>query len=407
MKPPTAYALPMRSGGGLDSFDAIVVGGGPGGCLAAIGLARLGWRVGIVDRGSLGRDKCCGHCLHPRALPLLARQGLLEPVLEIASGETVEVVAAHCSSRRRVSVPLKFEGVSGGLQVSRDRLDRRLWELAIVEGVEGVRPAAATLEAIDGEHATLRIDPSRESGAEPRRWRSRLVVAADGLGSGIARQAGLAGRAASGRRFGFSAKLLDAEAVIESLGIEVGRVVMLTAPGGYLGLALEQPTDEAIRVHAGGLVRPDARSRSPQGFVRSMLGAFGGEGIRLKSTLAAGPMPWRPRSVVRGPIALVGDAAGYSGPYTGEGMLWAFESATALVEAVERHGGWTSDAASTHASRHRRIARARDRVAVLERAVASPGLFAVACGFMRLAERVPNVPRKSFERRLVGRLRGR
>ncbi len=397
----------MPREGLVESFEAVVVGGGPGGCLAAIGLARLGMRVAIVDRGPLGRDKCCGHCLHPAALRLLARQDLLEPILAVASGETVEVASHDLLGRRSASVPLKFEGVSGGLQVSRDRLDRRLWELACAEGVEGVRPAAATFEAIDGDHATLRIDPSGDSGAEPRRWRAPLVVAADGLGSGIARQAGLAGRVAAGRGFGFAAKLLDAEAVVEALAIKPGLIQGLTGPGGCLGLVCEQPTDGPIQVHAAALVRPGAESRSPQGFVRSMLGAFGGAEIRLKSTLAAGPMPWRPQLVAKGPIALVGDAAGYSSPITGEGMLRAFESAIGLVEAVEQHRGWTADAAAVHVIRHRRVAWANRRVAFVERAWLSTELFAIGCGVMRVAQHLPNAPRKRFERLVVGWVRGR
>ncbi|MEI6475461.1 MAG: hypothetical protein WCO75_08710, partial [Planctomycetota bacterium] len=61
--------------------------------------------------------------------------------------------------------------------------------------------------------------------------------------------------------------------------------------------------------------------------------------------------PWKPRAVTAGRVALVGDAAGYAEPYTGEGMGWAIESAM-LLGACFRDG-WSAAAAEEYQRRWR------------------------------------------------------
>jgi flavin-dependent dehydrogenase len=65
----------------------------------------------------------------------------------------------------------------------------------------------------------------------------------------------------------------------------------------------------------------------------------------------AGPLEQRVRSVVRGNLALVGDASGYVDAITGEGLALAFHQAFALVEAIERRD------LTRYAAAHRRLAR--------------------------------------------------
>ena len=61
-----------------DSYDALVVGGGPGGAAAAWHLASGGARVLLCEKAAYPRDKVCGDGLTPRAVAALDAMGLRE-----------------------------------------------------------------------------------------------------------------------------------------------------------------------------------------------------------------------------------------------------------------------------------------------------------------------------------------
>src|SRR5579864_9452186 len=57
-------------------FDAVVVGSGPAGSLAAFVLARGGASVALVDKAKFPRDKACGDLVGPRGVAVLSDVGL-------------------------------------------------------------------------------------------------------------------------------------------------------------------------------------------------------------------------------------------------------------------------------------------------------------------------------------------
>ncbi|HEY4398059.1 MAG TPA: FAD-dependent monooxygenase, partial [Acidimicrobiia bacterium] len=62
-----------------EHFDALVVGAGPAGSIAATVLARGGARVALVDKASFPRDKACGDLIGPRGVQLLSELGIAIP----------------------------------------------------------------------------------------------------------------------------------------------------------------------------------------------------------------------------------------------------------------------------------------------------------------------------------------
>lgn len=342
------------------THDAIIIGGGPGGAVAALGLARMGWKCLLLERGERGRIKTCGHCLNPRVLPVLSRLGLLDDVQRLARGRT---------SRLRVHLPpgdvLSCRWADGasagrGLLLERHRFDQLLLDRAALAGAEIRQPASARIVRRDERGVTVEVREA-DGVAEVR---SGLVVGADGLRSKVAAAAGLPGsRRRSGRKYGFS---FDVQVPAASR-IEPGAIEMFVTEAGYLGVVRQG----SRTLHLAGLVAPSSGRgpRDPLRFTERVARRFRVlrdlsldrlERLEVTPVVAAGPMPSCPRRVANRWAVLVGDAAGYVEPFTGEGMSCAIDGADALAESLEgvRPGQWSGAAARRyHRAWSRRIGR--------------------------------------------------
>jgi geranylgeranyl reductase family protein len=328
------------------TLDAVIVGGGPAGSLAALLLARRGWQVALVERGPRHREKACGNCLNVRAAGPLQRAGLLDEVKRLAVG-TTRHLRVHFERCRPVSATLPECAESGpGLLVDRGRFDQLLLDRAEGTGVRVLQPATARLDGFDEPRVTVKV----HRGDATEQLRCRLVVGADGIRSSVARAAGLAAGGSFGRKYGFA---FDVPAPGRADAIQRDTIEMFVVAGGYLGVVRRGGGD----LHVAGLVggrAPD--DLAPFAFVESVAGRFEAlteagldrlDRPRCGRLLGAGPMPCRPRRVAGDRVVLVGDAAGYVEPFTGEGMSWALESAEILasVAAGLSPGGWTATAA--------------------------------------------------------------
>ena len=156
-------------------YDAIVVGAGPAGSVAALVLARGGARVALVDRSSFPRDKACGDVVGPRGVRLLETLGVNVPGAEAGGFELV------APSGRKVALPWPAAGAAyaaGPLVVRRRDLDGALRDAALAAGAVPVR---ASVRGLDGE-AVITDGPSLSA---------PVVIGADGALSRVAQAAGL------------------------------------------------------------------------------------------------------------------------------------------------------------------------------------------------------------------------
>jgi len=313
--------------------------------MSALLLARLGWRTALLERGGRGRAKACGQCLSGWILKALDRRGLGADIRSLSMGAT-RWIRVHVPGCRPVSASL-VDGPDGdaGIIVKRPALDQRLIDYAGRAGVDVRYRASARIESVPGAGDAVEVVVP----AKGLRLRSALIVGADGLASGVAKAAGLASRRSYGRAFGFA---FDLECEQEE-ALRRDTIEMFVIRGGYLGVV----NCGGGVLHIAGLVRDDCRQpRSPDAFVEALAGRFAllerlGLGrlgrMRQGPMLGAGPIPWRPQAVARGQVVLVGDAAGYAEPFTGEGMSCALASAEVLAEvAADRQPGSWSPAAS-------------------------------------------------------------
>lgn len=318
-------------------YDVAVVGAGPAGSAVATHLARAGWRVVIVDRSVFPREKPCAEALSPAAEPLLAELGALDSILHYhpARLRGFRVYAPNgrffrgdFAATRDTSGKSIFET---GLVVARLRLDAALLDAARRAGAEmreGWRLASLVRET-DGW--ALRPVAGEE-------LRARLLIAADGVHSTVAQRL----------KLHQTGRLRKVALVAHIRGIagldDYGE--MHVANRRYVGLAPMEPPEIGSLCNVA-MVVDEVRERQklagrPQPFLLEALHTFPRLQGRLdamevaRRTLAISRIHVRARRIADDGLLLVGDAAGYYDPFTGEGIYGALASAKLAAEVAGR-----------------------------------------------------------------------
>jgi flavin-dependent dehydrogenase len=364
-------------------WDAVVIGAGPAGSIAARELARRGRRTLLVDKAAFPRAKVCGGCLNGNALATLESLGLGHVPPGIGGQPISRFEFAARGRRATISLP-------HGVAVSRAAFDAVLVDQAVSEGVTFRSEVKARLGEIVG--STHRVELVDRHGTH--QIEAKVVIAADGLYGHVT---GMDGEVVSGRsRIGAGVILSDAPNEYRA-----GRIHMATSAGGYVGLVrvehdqleIAAAFDPEFVRRSGGLGPAAVGVLSDAG-----LPAIPGlEAVGWKGTPALTRRPAR----IAGPRWFaVGDAAGYVEPFTGEGMAWAMAGAAAVAEIAHRAiSTWSDEYIREWSSAHARIVGKRQwSCSILSRMLRSPlacrwivaGLAAVptlASPFVRLLNR--------------------
>ncbi len=347
-------------------WDVTVVGAGPAGSATALLLARTGARVLLVDRARFPREKPCSEYLSPESTRVLERLGK-DVLAAVAAASPARLTGMKVVAPSGTGVVGRFETFSFALPRTRfDTILRAAAEAAGAEVREGVK-----VEELVYDGGAVGGVVTRDTGLGTREtYRSRIVVGADGLRSVVARRLGRV-RTIGPRRIAFTAHVADV-ADIHDLGeMHVGRpgyVGLGPIGGGVTTVALVVPQPEAWR----GAKFFDELNRFP-----GVAGRFDARRT-VRPVMATGPFArWSRRAVTDGAL-LVGDAADFFDPFTGQGIYSALRGAELAAAAI-------LDCLTTGASL-RQYARARRREFagkwLLER------LIGIAVGWPALIERV-------------------
>ncbi len=310
----------------------MIAGAGPAGSAAAALLAGAGWRVVVVDRATFPRDKACSEYMSPEAVRLLDRLGVV-PDLEAAGAVALEgttVVGARGSRLTGLfqeASPAPFR--PAGLSLPRRILDARLVEAARDAGAE-VREATK-VEALLHDQGAIAGVMVRGPDGRHAPIRARLTIGADGIGSIVARRLGRRRRALP-RRVAFVAHLRGVSGMGRTAEMHVGT-------DGYVGLN-RIGTD----LYNVALVVPQAQAAGargdPGGFFFRRLETFPGVQGRIqrshlaREVLVTGPFASRASRVTSAGALLIGDAADFFDPFTGQGIYSALRGAELATEVA-------------------------------------------------------------------------
>lgn len=351
--------------------DVLVAGGGPAGSATAAMLAQRGHDVLLLERARFPREKPCAEYLSPGVVDVLGRLGALDDLLaaQPARPRGMRVGSERASFLVSYGAADDLRG-RAGLGIQRPLFDQVLLDHARASGArvqEGLRVREATVES--GRVVGLCVGAR----SEKSELNARFVVAADGLHSAVSRSLGLDLPVRWPRRLGLVARY-DGVSAIDRFGeMHVGRDL-------YCGLA---PVGGGlVNVGLVGALGVKRAGEPIERYFERRLAELPGVGEALKGARritpirGVGPLARRVRRIAGPGYLLVGDAAGFLDPFTGEGIYRALRGAELAADAVEqalRH----PDAIPDSYERDRRAAFAeKERVCLLiQFFLSSPRLF--------------------------------
>jgi geranylgeranyl diphosphate/geranylgeranyl-bacteriochlorophyllide a reductase len=304
-----------------ETFDVIVIGGGPAGATAAHDLARLGRTVLLLDRA--GRTKPCGGAIPPRLIKDFAIPDALL-VVRATSARMVSPKDEH------VDIPID-NGFVG--MVDRDQFDEWLRERAAASGAQR-RTGIFERVTQDADGTSIvhyqQRSPTDKSARVPASVRARTIIGADGARSEVARQC-VPGAEHVPCVFAYH-EIIRTPAVPPA-GFDGSRCDVYyrgTLSPDFYGWVF--PHGDTMSVGTGSADKGFSL-RGAVGGLRSAAGLAGTETLRREGA----PLPMKPlkRWDNGRDVVLAGDAAGVVAPASGEGIYYAMAGGRLAADAVD------------------------------------------------------------------------
>lgn len=379
-----------------DNYDVIVAGGGPAGASAAIHLAHGGVRVLLLEQKKFPRPKLCGEFISPECWNHFERLGV-DAAMKAAGPALLEETVFYSSKGHHVAVPSTWFGGRSAFGLSRAVMDDVLLRRAQKDGVTVLEGASIVepifeLESVKG--VRVKVDNRHEE------YRAPLTVDATGRARILSRKID--------HRNSKRPSLVAFKAHLRNTKVTPGACEIYFYPGGYGGLStVESGTSNLCFIIAAEQVR--RCDSDPNRVMRELVMKNPRAAHTLES--AAPCSEWLSASWERfgrqhpspapGLLA-IGDSAAFIDPFTGSGMLMAFESGELAAQTILRHQNSTfKTLADAYTASYNQTFAPRLRICgLLRRAAFSPRLaelgIAICGASERLRSRLARATRNSL-----------
>ena len=310
----------------MTSVDVLIAGAGPAGSALAAALAGGGATVLVVEAAEHPRPKACAEYASPRIVEELARLGITDGWT--AAAVRLRGMDLHAGGR---CVPIRYEDLRGPREawgVDRRSFDAMLAEHAVHAGAElreRTKLVGLVTEGPRVRGARLRDQRTGRDEVVTARW----VVGADGIRSSVSRLVGVDRPVRFPRRLGLVAHYAGLPDLTDHGEMHVGSgyyVGLAPTPGGELNVGMALPMEDNGR-SAGH--RFDGAIAGLPAIARRLR-----ESTRLTPIRGVAPIGHRVSTAAGPGWLLIGDAAGFVDPFTGEGIHRALRSARAAAAAL-------------------------------------------------------------------------
>ncbi|HEY0722400.1 MAG TPA: NAD(P)/FAD-dependent oxidoreductase [Pyrinomonadaceae bacterium] len=315
-----------------NTFDVIIAGGGPAGSSAAIRLARNGIRVLLAEQKKFPRAKLCGEFISPECERHFENLGVADAI-KISNPTPITETVFYSARGHHVTIPSSWFGRPAALGLSRAVMDHVLLQRARECGVTVLEGTTITEPILDGQDVRgvkLKTNNHDEEYFAP------LTLDATGRAHILTRKL-QTGEPKS------KAKLIAFKVHLRNTRVAPNACEIYFYPEGYGGLSsVENDISNLCFIISAEQVK--RHHSNPELVVRDMVmknqrAAYTLEHAQPESEWLSASWERFGRqqpSPANGLLA-IGDSAAFIDPFTGSGMLMAFESGELAAEVIVRH----------------------------------------------------------------------